>query len=365
MRWAGLAVPETVPLGQRAPHPLFVSSRKTDFPRTLDSPCGSSMLSWLLHGRVVDERGAVSSWVNPGHPGYAYPEAAALLLSLLVIESEGTQLIRDRIASRIVADLSPRGGLGRRSVDYAFDSAMGLAALAAHVESGGDGVAAKDLIGLRGFVEGCLRERRAAISHDALETDRWSRRFNCHLLKAGIGLDMAYRALPGEPSRAGWRRDLLDELLPLFDGERFRIDGASPRTYVHAHCYAVEGLLYMRARGVGELDDVLESSARWLADIQWPDGGIPAWADGAGPAAGPHGDTTAQAIRIWCCLDPQGFASRIASGSGFLRTLQSPDGGLRYAPHSKDVNCWVTVYGLQASRWMSRPPGSIDPLHIV
>lgn len=44
------------------------------------------MLDWLAGPEVVRDDGAVVSWHNPAHPGYPYPEAAGLVLSVLALQ---------------------------------------------------------------------------------------------------------------------------------------------------------------------------------------------------------------------------------------------------------------------------------------
>jgi len=68
------------------------------------SPDLARMVAWLERDPLAPD-GSVLSWVNPEHPGYAYPEAAGLLLGLLSDEGRlGPST--DRIALRLTSDAS-------------------------------------------------------------------------------------------------------------------------------------------------------------------------------------------------------------------------------------------------------------------
>lgn len=88
------------------------------------------MLHWLTRGGPLLPDGSVLSWVNTRHPGYGYPEAAALLLRLLATEVPGV-VQRTAIANRLVQSISPCGGVGKNGREYVFDAAMALSALIA------------------------------------------------------------------------------------------------------------------------------------------------------------------------------------------------------------------------------------------
>jgi len=305
----------------------------------------SEHLAWLTDGKVIRPDGAVMSWVNPTHPGYAYPEIAGYMLSYLAQHGRAAAELRNRVARHLTGDIKPSGAVGRNGTEYVFDSAMVLAGLVAHVRAGGLLPEADMLDRLHEFITSRLR-RRAGIAGEAeAPATHWSASYGCHLLKAVISLT-AY----GEVGRTGSARRLaevlLDDLLPLFDGARFHVNGLSDATYTHAHCYAIEGLLTLDGRGRRGLRQYIERGAEWLADVQTADGGVPS-GYAAARLAPAHADCTAQAVRIWTCVDPERFATSISRGATFLNGL-TLDGGIRYRPGSDDINTWATIFGAQA-----------------
>ncbi len=306
-------------------------------------------LDWLVNDRVVAPDGAVRSWWNPEHPGYAYPEIAGYLLSLLAFEGLTTVPIRDRIARRLVADMSVDGGVGRGGTDFVFDSAMALTGLISHEAIGGTIPEADAVDRLFGYVTRTLLDRRACTRGDPGDETHWSRSYGCHLLKTSIALRAYDARTPGVTVGPLLDR-LRDDLTPLYDDGRFRTNAVSDVSYLHAHCYAIEGLMAME-----ELDsrcgELIDGGAAWLAGIQDPTGGIRAWHDGKSASGPLRSDATAQAVRIWSHVDRSGYSSAIDRALTFLASMTTPEGGLRYGPGSEDANTWASIFGLQAIRW--------------
>jgi hypothetical protein len=303
-----------------------------------------------VSGNVVGPNGTVASWANPDHPGYAYPEIAGYLLRILSEEGDLTVDIRDRIAARLVKDVSPSGGVGRGSTDFVFDSAMCMGGLMAHETAGGNIPDRRVVNRLFDFVAQNLAARRAISGPADALPDHWSVSYGCHLLKTVIPLCEYNDLRPMSTTRSLVER-LVVELLPLYDSGRFRVNELSSLTYLHAHCYALEGLLAMHGRRLGDFSEVIEGGARWLADIQQPEGGLRAFHDGTSPFGTIHTDATAQAIRIWSLVDSRGFRGPIESGIGFLAEMAVGSSGLRYEPGSNDINTWASIFGLQAIRF--------------
>jgi hypothetical protein len=311
----------------------------------------SQMLRWLAGSAVVSPNGAVASWFNPRHPGYPYPEIAGYLLRILSEERDLTLGLRDRIAVRLGTDVSPAGGVGRGGADFVFDSAMCLSGLMAHEEAGGAVPGGRLIDRLFDFIAENLAARRAFLGQPHAPADHWSVSYGCHLLKAVIALCEYNDRRPMSTTKSLVDR-LVADLLPLYDNGRFRANDLSPLTYLHAHCYAVEGLLVLQGRRrFGDFTDEIEGAARWLAEIQQPEGGVRAYHDGTQALGTIHTDASAQAIRIWSLVDPSGFRRQIDLGLEFLGAMSTPSGGLRYEPDSDDLNTWATIFGLQAVRF--------------
>lgn len=310
----------------------------------------TQMLGWLVSPSVVDPEGRVMSWSNPRRPGYPYPEIAGYLLSLLALEGESTLDIRNRIARRLVSDMSPAGGVGRGGADYVFDSAMALAGLIAHESAGGALPDDRSIDRLFDFVTANLTARRAVTGLSTADPDHWSVSYGCHLLKVVIAL-YAYDERRPTSTTSTLVDRLVRELTGLYDNGRFRANASSSLTYLHSCCYAVEGLLVLQGRRHGEYRDLIRGSARWLAEIQTSEGGLHAFHDGLDAYGTLHTDATAQAVRIWSLVDRTAYQEQIDRGLGFLAEMTTPVGGLRYEPGSDDVNTWATIFGLQAVRW--------------
>jgi hypothetical protein len=298
---------------------------------------------------VVRPDGRVLSWVNPERPGYAYPEIAGYLLSFLAWQGPSTVETRDRIARGLEADMSARGGVGRWGIDYAFDSAMALTGLLRHAQAGGrlpdSGMADR----LYEFVVSCVAARTAYVGDSDSDPAHWSVSYGSHLLKLAIALT-AYDELRSLRSRSEPVQQLVDDLVPLYDSGRFRVNELSPETYTHSHCYAIEGLITLDARGLGTFGSLIRGGADWLAQIQLGDGGMPSRHDGRDALGPAHTDCTAQAARIWSLVDRERYAPQISRAAAFLYEMEK-GGAFRYRPGSDDMNTWATMFAAQAMRW--------------
>jgi hypothetical protein len=268
-----------------------------------------------------------------------------------VLASEGpdTVPIRNRIARRLVSDMSPAGAVGRGGIDFVFDSAMALTGLISHQAVGGMIPDPAAIDRLFDYVARTLRSRRAYTGATATDPNHWSVSYGCHLLKTSIAL-LAYEAQSASATVEPILDQLVDDLGPLYDGGRFRVNAASTATYLHAHCYALEGLIEMQALDA-RCSRLVRGGASWLADIQDSSGGIRAWHDGTRSFGPLRADATSQAVRIWTIVDRTGFSAPIDDALRFLRSLTTSDGGLRYEPGSDDANTWASIFGLQAFRW--------------
>jgi len=346
---------------------------RTDYEAVLRAaarPDRQRLMSWLVDTPLTAE-GAVLSWVNPEHPGYTYPEAAGLLLALLAQDiDDGPRMPRDRAASQLarcrrifealLADIDSRGAVGRDGVDYLFDSGIvlhGLLRLYDRLVEGIDDGALRSLAGViervyAGVLSGISTRR--AISGDAGDPPRWSEAWGCHLLKLALPLAAYSRTFAteadGRPAAA--IRRLLSDLMPLAEGGRFVVYRGSARTYVHACCYAAEGLLAVEPTVDLRARPQAVATATWLATIQQGDGSMLAWHDGDRAFGPRRSDIVGQCVRLWTVVDRHRFAPSIARGLGHLATLQTPCGGLRYGPDCDDINTWATIFAAQAIAWV-------------
>lgn len=307
----------------------------------------SALLHWLTSEAVVDDAGRVWSWHNPVHPGYPYPEAAGLWLSLMAREPGVAPQQLDRVAHWL-KDCEQRDRLGRDGRSYLFDRGMVLAGRLAWAQRREASIDDE-----RPLVRGLLAELHARRPlHPPAPDDRWSTRFGPHLLKLALPL-ATWSELGGSPDVGSALVSLFGEIRPCLDDGRVITAGRRDPTYLHAHCYAAEGLWRLSTTIVApalatEVRAMADQAADWLARVQRADGGLPPWHDGErgwGPAPS---DVAAQAVRLWCGLDRQRHRESIDRALAFLARQTAPEGGLRYHERSADVNTWATIFAVQA-----------------
>ncbi len=135
-----------------------------------------------------------------------------------------------------------------------------------------------------------------------------------------------------------------------FDNGRFRTFTDGPECQLHAHCYAIEGLISCNQSQLfsRRFDDVIHAAADWLASIQNAYGSVSEWHDGQTPSGMLRADVTSQAMRIWSIVDKEKYLLQIQKAALFLNTLRHPSGGLRFRPEVQDVNTWCTLFASQA-----------------
>jgi hypothetical protein len=296
-------------------------------------------MAWLATDAVRRD-GAVWSWRGEG--AYPYPEAAAIVLRLMRQGLAGDETaVTRRIEAGLWRDLAA-DRIGKGGHVYTFDLGIVLAALAGRPDP--------RLATLRDRIAHAVRERRAVWPP---APERWSTLVGPHFLKLAIGLHAS-----GVPA---------DALPPVLLDPSLRQQDAAGRigtpphaaTYVHAHCYAAEGLMalacivpFLRRA----LTDVATRAAVWLARIQRDDGAIPAWHDGH-TAVGPYPtDVCAQAIRLWCLVDRVGFDPCIARARRHLDANTLADGAVSYHPGRRHANVWCTAFAVQATAWADGAP---------
>ncbi len=279
--------------------------------------------------------GRVWSWVGPS--AYPYDEATALIGRLglsgrLADVSRSTAKSVGAVLDQLVL---AQGALGREGTRYVFDTALALPLLSGtaldialdHVRSG-------------------LVSKRGSSREDAR---RWSETFGPHLIKAAAELGLA-----GELAFA---RDVTSELIDRhFKDGRFEAGPAEPATYVHAHCYAVEGLVML-----GGFDAVVDQAIDWLAERVASDGSLPAWVgldDERRPA-----DVVAQAARLFL-RDRSRYERVLERCFSRLGEMQDPvTGGLRYDGTIPHVNVWASAFALDAAR--ARLDAALSPTRLV
>jgi hypothetical protein len=331
-------------------------------------PLPASLLSWLVSSDLTAADGHCLSWWNPEHPGYPYPEISGLLLSLLSIEDRVPDR-RAELVGALVGAARVEAGVARGGRTYTFDTAMALRGLLLSADPA-PRVHDLALAWTELLVRAAERQDPAVGGGWAGELrpdTHWSESFGAHQAKVCGALVVA-------AERFGRWPDLGEALLTYVragtdiqqaDG-RFPAHGRTGVTYVHSHCYAVEGLLMSRAGGVpvDDIDARVRAGASWLASAQVSAGGLLAWHDGTRAWGPVRADATAQALRIWTLVDPDRYAGHRSAAVGALTSLVAPGRGLRYEPESTDVNAWATIFAHQALSWQ-RAAAAADPAHLV
>lgn len=306
-----------------------------------------AQLRWLCSEAVVAGDGRVWSWHNPAHPGYAYPEAGGLWLAAMSRwPSPETERMRS-VAAWLDRCMRAPVGVGRDRRCYAFDLGMVLAGQLAFGRLYG-----LDLSLLRPALASLLAMlAKGEAVRPAEPSDRWSERFGPHLLKLALPLAAA-TALDEAGVNAALHRLASDLPRPTASG-RVCTDPNSGATYLHAHCYAAEGLWRLAEvlPTAGERADAhadATAAAHWLASVQRADGGLPAWHDGTSGWGPAPADVAAQAVRLWAGLGREHYGPAIDRALAFLARLACPRGGVRYSEHSEDRNTWATIFTVQA-----------------
>ena len=310
-------------------------------------PDVAAMRRWLRSDAIVRADGAVLSWANPQRPGYGYPEAAGLYLSLASAASsrrdeDGATL--DRVAAWLCTTIDAAGGVGRDGISYLFDSAVALVGLLRYRAAGGGAAVEEPIHRLRRFIAAQIGAGAGVVPVAAVADGRWSTQFGAHLVKCLHGMHL-YALAFGER--------LPDEQLTALINR----SGQQPSPiYMHPFCYEQEGHVVVAHYGLAGLFEPVDGALDLLSALQQADGSILAFANGMDGFGEPRTDATAQAVRLWVLRDRQRYAAEIARALAFLAAAQSPQGGIRYTPERDDICSWSTMFTVQAVEWFLHGP---------
>ncbi len=314
------------------------------------------LLEWLVSPDLESADGHCLSWWNPSHEGYPYPEISGLLLHLLA-DLDAAPTRRRALADALLADLGAGQGTRRGGHSYTFDTAMAVHGLLADGRQGERTRSAARL--LISAVE--QRNPAAGGPHPGPATDEtpWSMSFGAHQAKICGALVTARETWGQIAGLDDAIQACSDAALEVQEDDgRFRIHGASRDTYVHSHCYAVEGLMMRDAvavQGDSPWSEPVVAGARWLAGVQRPDGSLGAWHDGSADRGPARADATAQALRIWTLVDRDRFAEPASRAAAALRRNVVAPRGVRYEESSDDLCSWATIFAVQALSWLETP----------
>ena len=311
-------------------------------------PIREVLFRWLTSAAVIRPDGAVLSWWNDAHPGFPYPEAAALWLSWAAWRRARRDPVPEaqqiaRVTGRLARDLLEDGGIGAGGSRFLFDTCLAVDALARTVLPAEDPDSAMERLGaMDAAAERISRwvDEPAPVVPMPRDPDRWSRRWDPHLLRAAGILARGARALE--------HRELLGASRRLVE----RIPGDAPGGPVtlHAHCYGLEGRWMLQGP-----DPAVVAAIEALVGVQQRDGSLPAHA--GEPGAG-RSDATAQAVRLWCASRSDALSRPIRRGCSWLLAQIHRHRGIRYEAGSEDRNTWAALFADQALAWATE--GGVD-----
>lgn len=322
-------------------------------------PNFSQMEKWITE-EICDENGGIYSWQRGNEKGYLYNEITGYGIKLYTYlydkfkDQKYLQMAQksvDYINSQINGS---GGGISRGGIYYAFDASICLSGILSYYDcienkQSMDEMNTKDLLN---FIYRSLLDKKPinlnGTSPANLDFNHWSLSYGSHLLKCSIALSQSSNIFKSEKEKFDELIDrLCIDILQNFHNGHFHKNSNSKDIYTHSHCYATEGLIYLNRP---EYIDVIQESANWLATVQNQNGSLYNRyfsLNGQDEVA----DVTSQAVRIWLWTDKEKFSSNIEKGFGFLKSLQSPEGGIYYKPGSKDINSWVTMFTMNALLW--------------
>jgi len=343
------------------------------------------VLNWILHSGIMGEPGYFHCWydLKSGSYPFVYTEMLGYGISTLLYfhEKTGDRSYLDkavRTGEWLVDNLFFDGGAlvwkfffesqEMDGVQYAFDNGVCARALIDLSRISGDrkflAPALRSINWVTNQMDKTDGSYRARYDPDTgvYDGSRWSHLPGSHHAKIGMGLIGAADSNDVYRARA---EQLGDWVLSLQreDG-RFLTNLGREETYVHAHCYAAEGLLYMgRELEVARFIDASRGACEWLTTIQKADGAVGRWYDPkSGLSSDDNVDALAQAVRLWLVSEDGGpdchvYRSNIGKGIGHLLRYQSTSedprasGGFHYArldgrmvPH---INCCVSLFASQ------------------
>jgi hypothetical protein len=326
-------------------------------------------LHWLLNGPIRLPDGMLAAWVGKSGPAYAYQEATGYLLSLLcwLYQRTGGEEYRAealRTATSLVNDIAAKGGCGRDGSVYLFDTAVCARALSLLIE-----ICPADESERRRIADAGRR-----LTEEALEMfhakrafkggignvpeRHWSRTYNVHMNKAIQHL-AAQASTPGPVEE--FRAEIEKWIATRYRDGMFFSDEEKTSVNIHAHLYALEGLIAMRGESAPGWAPLLSEAAGRLVEIQAANGALPR----LHPAVeSPEytTDVTAQAVRVWQSVDPKRYQIPISRGLEFLRSMTSRDGGILYSSAIPHINSWATIFTIQA---MIRQEGRAESEWII
>jgi hypothetical protein len=315
-----------------------------------------------LRGQLVSQAaesatGAFLAWYDlvGGLPSFDYPEITGYALTYLASVPALTPVERgvgERagawLAERIAGGkLAARDGWDNGAV-YLFDLGM----IASGLLSFGRRTGIESLVDSGRRVVAFLRhaldadETLSPIWRHGPGSDReaWSTRGRAHLAKVVQAL-----LLDGDTASDA-AAALVDRVKRLQHDDGRVETGPEPRTMLHPHLYAAEGLwIWGVARGDADALERARAAAEWCWEEQLPNGGFPRTAGSDVPVE--QSDVTAQALRLAVLTGIR--SSGVGAAAARLTSLARPYGdgcAIVYQPGAAQThaNTCATLFAAQA-----------------
>lgn len=317
------------------------------------------LIFWLSESEIRTEDGAVYSWLNPKRKGYIYPEIIGYytkFFSYLYFNEKNDKFKQLAISSAdyISSILSKNGSVSRDNIEYVFDTGICLSGMLSleKIHSLKESHR-KSINEMAHFIKESLSRKVPSFKEGKpfIDNSRWSLSYGALLIKTAISL-VEYGKYSNNKEYLDFAEQLVDDIISrTFKGNHFSINEFQAWVYTHPHCYATEGLCFLSLNGYPKYSNIIKKSAQWLSETQNDDGSVYNWHYRDEITKEKQGDATSQAIRIWLFVDKNRYKDSIEKSILFLKTLQSPKGGLYYNSNSGDVNSWVSMFASQALYW--------------
>lgn len=317
-------------------------------------------VEWFLNSEIYVRRKGYRAYYS----GPIYPEitAYAITLACILFRRTGKAIFlnRARECADYLRSINKIGGIPsyQGSNLYTFDTGIFISGLLDFYEISKEELylreATKSLSWLMKYFDG---EKFSAVEGH-IDPKLWYETSSIHLTKLAIPLIKAWIKFEDEKYKEAavellkWAGELQEK------NGRFKINAVSDETFTHAHCYAVEGLLfaYNFLRNKNYLE-IARKSAEWLSSAQLKDGSFYGWyfeKEGFHKKLGrlvrrtyyeKRLDATAQAIRIWKILGiNEGGIERAYS---YLEK-NSRNGGLTLTHRDSRIYSWPTFFYLHS-----------------
>jgi hypothetical protein len=334
------------------------------------------MVDWTLRGAGRGPRGEVAGWVQDGRPAFWYPESGGYALShfsflhALARRTGPTEYLEHAHAvARWLEGCHVRGGYGRDGRLYPFDAGIVLKGFLHYLAVHPDAAPRYRpfLRTVRDFILNCLRESLPCVPVPGRAEGRearWSQRIGPHLIKTAACLRL-YGVREGDSEAVAAARAAVAEVLRTWT-EGWLWAPGDAALYVHAQCYALEGLLMLGPAAPAAAPDWVRSALAVLARAQDAGGGVPSHVFSepyrVRSAFPSRSDATAQCLRLWLLDGDPRWRTPVRRARAFLRRSARPSGAMLYESGLPDENLWATFFAVQAFRWADARP---DPAWLL